>query len=168
MEIKKFKDYLINEADKSHENPEEYIGDVLLQLKNKLEKIFTEESIEKDSEISFKQMGIKLESIEICNFSKMYDSLQIKYSDDKNYYTIFFIIKLDQAMDGKVPSEKSIKKCFIKFRKYELKDLKFIGKMSKEVNIEDINKDMLISIKDEFDNKYGINDDDDLKIEFEE
>ncbi len=167
MKVYKFNEYKINEeAEKSHENPEEYIGNKLHQIKKKMEKIFSEESIEEESEISFKQMGIKLESIEISMFSKMYDSLQIKYSDDKNLYSLFFIIKLDQAMDGKVPSESSIKKCFVKLRKYRIKNIDLIGKISKEIDIDSINKELLVSLKAELDEKYLDEDDDDLKIEY--
>lgn len=168
MDIKKFKDFHLNEAEKSHENPEEYIGNKLDQIKHKVDKMFAEDSVEENDPISFKEMGLKLESSEICKFSKMYDSLQVKYSDDKFFYSIYFIIKLDQAMNGKTPSEDSIKKCFVKFRKYRIKDVELIGKISKEVEIKDINKELLISLKDDLDKKFDDNNEDDFKIEFEE
>lgn len=167
MKIKKFNDFSLLESKESHENPEEYVADVLTQIKFKIAKMFEEEPTEKTDEISFKKMGIRLESIEICNYSKMYDSLQVKWSDDTYYYNAIFMIKLSQAMNGKTPSEENIKKCFVKFRKYKIKDVEFIGKISKEIEIKDINKDLFINLKDELDKKYG-GDEDELKIELGE
>lgn len=168
MKIKRYNEFnIMNEDgnDKFFENPEEYINDKLSDLKIKIEKFFEPSKKEESDDVSnFKRLGLKLEASEISNNSKLYDSLQIKFSDEKNFYSLYIMIQLENALKDKQASDK-IEECYVKFKKYDNQTSDIIGKISKNVKIDDINKDFLIELKSELDKKIG--GDEDLEIEFE-
>ena len=61
-----------------------------------------------------------------------------------------------------------IKKCYVKFKKYNIEqDFNLVGEISKTVDIKDINDDFLVSLKIELDDEYG-DETEDLDIETEE
>ncbi len=176
--VKKFLEYIKEELD----TPENLVEMRLNELKRRLDKIFeyeilddgdvkSPEDLEKvdTSKLSFKDLGIELESSDVSKYSKLYDSLTIKFSDDEYTYTLIIMIDLKEVVnddnndDHKVPED--IKNCYIKFKKYSLDRLsEIIGQITKTVKIDDINEDFLIELKIEIDDKFG---EEELKIETE-
>lgn len=182
MRIYKFTDYIKEEF---NDTPEEYIGTALNKLKRKIEKMFEfQEDVEEDSEtknktvkqakeggkedkMSFKDLGVRLESSEISKYSKLYDSLTVKFSDDVAFYTLIIMIDLKEALP-KDPnsdfSDKDIKKCYIKFKKYDIDVFEIIGQITKNVEIKKIDEEFLINLKIELDEDFG-SEEEEFKIE---
>jgi hypothetical protein len=118
-----------------------------------------------------------LESSEISKYSKLHDSLTIKFSDDQNTYTLIIMIDLKEATnsnnkeggeddESKDKSPEDIEKCYIKFKKYSLDKLsEVVGQITKNVKIDDLDENFLIDLKIELDEKFG--DEDEFKIETE-
>lgn len=166
MKIKRFYEFRTNESDDFSENPEEYVNDKLHDLKLKIDKYFNPDQKEESDDLSnFKRIGLKLDNSEISKYSKLYDSLQIKFSDDTNFYSLYIMIQLENALKDKEATD-DISECYIKFKKYDNQSTELIGKLSKNVKIKDINKDFIISLKSELDKKIGDNGEDDLQIEY--
>ena len=174
MKIHKFTDYIKEEF---NDTPEEYIATALTKLKRKIEKMFEfQEEAEEESEnkkktvkqakesgkekdkMSFKDLGVRIESSEMSKYSKLYDSLTVKFSDDSAFYTLIIMIDLKEALP-KDPnadfSDKEIKKCYIKFKKYDLDVFEIIGQITKNTEIEKIDEEFLINLKIELDEDFG-------------
>jgi hypothetical protein len=168
MKIVKYIEFIKEEL---HDTPENYIATVLNKLKRKLDKIFDydikdepnkvlkPEELEKvDSDkMSLKDLNVRLESSEVSKYSKLYDSLTIKFSDDNNTYTLIIMIDIKQALP-KDPEKDfdidDIEECYIKFKKYDLDTFEIIGQLSKNVKISKIDEDFLIDLKIELDDKF--------------
>jgi len=181
MKIRKFIEFITEEL---NDTPESYIETALKQLQNKIGKMFEDQiemederegniSIEdaksnsKGKKISFKDLGVQLESSEISKYSKLYDSLTIKFSDSNSTYNMLLLIDLKDAMPkdpDKDFSYKDIESCFIKFKKYDLQTFEVIGQMTKNVKIKDIDEEFLVDLKIELDEDFS---DDDEKLEIE-
>ena len=185
--IRKYMEFITEMND----TPESYVSVVLSQLKRKIDEMFDfqeegEESSEpqqteksksfnqaksdhKDkSKINFKDLGITLNSSEISKYSKMYDSLTVKFSDDNATYNLFIAIDLKEAIP-KDPSQTfdsdDIKKCYIKFKKYDKDKIsEVLGQLTDNVDIDKIDEQFLIDLKIKMDEKFG---GDEEKIEFE-
>lgn len=180
MKIRKFIEFIKEEF---NDTPETYIETALGQIKKKIEKMFEfegqeedsmgepeakpknksvkaakEEGISKDKSMTFKDLGVRLESAEISKYSKQYDNLTVKFSDDEATYNLFIMIELKEAMPKEPDADFSIddiEKCYIKFKKYDLDTFDVIGQITKNVNIKDINEEFLINLKIELDDKFG-------------
>lgn len=181
MKIFKYSEYISEEL---QDTPENYVSTALNQLKRKLDKIFDNESkdpnkvltpkeLEKvdSNKMSFKDLGVRLESSEISKYSKLYDSLTIKFTDDANTYTLIIMIDIKEAIPEKEEEEKDfdiddIEKAYIKFKKYNLDTFEIIGQLSKNVKIKDINEEFLIDLKIELDEKFS-DDEEEFEIETE-
>jgi hypothetical protein len=168
MKIVKYIEFIKEEL---HDTPENYVATVLNKLKRKLDKIFDydikdesdkvlkPEELEKvDSDkMSLKDLNVRLESSEVSKYSKLYDSLTIKFSDDNNTYTLIIMIDIKQALP-KDPEKDfdidDIEECYIKFKKYDLDTFEIIGQLSKNVKISKIDEDFLIDLKIELDDKF--------------
>lgn len=187
MKIIKFLDYIKEGID----TPESMVEMRLKEIKSKLDKVFDydvevpdedvvlrPEDLEKTKgdKLTLKELGIELESSEISKYSKLYDSLTIKFSDDQNTYTLIIMIDLKEATNSnnneededevKDKSPEDIEKCYIKFKKYSLDKLsEIVGQITKTVDIDDLDEDFLIDLKIELDEKFG--DEDEFKIETE-
>jgi hypothetical protein len=183
MKIRKFVDFINEEL---NDTPESYIETALKQLQKKIGDMF-EDQVDLESEkekegnisimkakgkgkekkLSFKDLGVQLESSEISKYSKLYDSLTIKFSDADATYNMLLLIDLKDAMP-KDPTKdfsfEDIETCFIKFKKYNLDTFEVIGQMTKNVKIKDIDENFLVELKIELDEKFG---DDDEKLEIE-
>jgi hypothetical protein len=181
MKIIKFIEFIKEEF---NDTPEEYIATALTKLKRKIEKMFEfqeeegeesekktvrqakEKGKEKDK-ISFKDLGVRLESSEMSKYSKLYDSLTIKFSDDSAFYALIIMIDLKEALP-KDPnadfSDKEIKKCYIKFKKYDIDVFEIIGQITKNAEIEKIDEEFLINLKIELDEDFG-GEEEEFKIE---
>lgn len=176
MKIRKYTDFINEEL---NDTPESYIEVALKQIKKKIDKMFEfqeQESNEEPSEensksikrakaeakdkskMSLKDLGVRLESSEISKYSKMYDNLTVKFSDDSATYNLYLAIDIKEALpkDPNVDfSYEDIEKCFIKFKKYDLDTFEVIGQITKNVEIKDIDEDFLVDLKIEIDDKFG-------------
>lgn len=182
MKIRKFIEFINEEF---NDTPESYIETALKQLQKKIGKMFEDQidseeiddsekpslkkakSKGKEKKLSFKDLGVQLESSEISKYSKMYDSLTIKFSDANATYNMLLLIDLKDGM-AKEPEKdfsfEDIESCFIKFKKYDLDTFEVIGQMTKNVKIKDIDETFLVDLKIELDEKFG---DEEEKLEIE-
>jgi hypothetical protein len=177
-----------------NDTPESYVEVALKQIKRKIDKMFefqenedqpedqsmSEEddnsksvkrakSESKDrSKMSLKDLGVRLESSEISKYSKMYDNLTVKFSDDDATYNLYIAIDLKEALPKDATKDfsyKDIEKCYIKFKKYDLDTFEVIGQITKNVEIKKIDEEFLIDLKIEMDDEFG--DEEEFKIETE-
>ena len=187
MKIRKFTEFINEEF---NDTPESYIETALNQIKRKVDKMFDyqddSESIEDNSEekgsiskaksnskdnskITFKDLGIRLDSSEISKYSKMYDSLTIKFSDSGSSYNLLISIDIKEGIP-KNPEEdfsfEDIENCFVKFKKYDLDTFEVIGQITKNIKTKDIDEEFIIDLKIELDDKFG-EEDEKLEIETE-
>lgn len=184
MKIIKFFDYIKEELT---DTPESYTLTLLKKIKSNIDKMFDFQEGESEEEqdvrdvkkinkiskkskekMSFEDLGVRLESSEISKFSKMYDSLTVKFSDDSNTYTLIIMIDMKEATP-KDPNKDftidDIKKCYIKFKKYDLDTFEVIGQISKNVEVKSIDEDFLIDLKIEIDEQFGDEDKEEFEIE---
>jgi hypothetical protein len=180
MKIKKFVDFVNEEF---NDTPETYIESTLRQIKKKIDNMFEfqegdkeesgekdkkpkiksvsaakEEGIGKQKSMTFKDLGVRLESSEISKYSKQYDNLTVKFSDDEATYNLYIMIELKEALPkdpDKDFSNDDIEKCYIKFKKYNLDTFEIIGQITKNVKIKNIDEEFLINLKIELDDKFG-------------
>lgn len=177
MKIIKYLEYI---KENLTDTPESYIASKLKKLKNRLDKIFDyylEDDADKiintvqfdnikSEDLSFKDMGVILDSSEISKYSALYDSLTVKFSDEMYAYTLIVMIDIKEG----IPKGKEnnfgiddVKKAYVKFKKYDLDDFDLIGQIDKkDVNIKDIDEKFLIDLKIEIDKDF---DDEDFEIE---
>lgn len=179
MKIIKFLEFIKEGLD----TPESLVEMRLKEIKNRLDQVFQYQEVsDEDSEdifrrpedlikvkgdkLTFKDLGIKAEDSEISKYSKMYDTLTIKFSDDENTYTLIIMIDLKEVINGDPDEQKEegddtkssedIKNCLIKFKKYSLDKLSEMDQLpTKTVKIDDIDEDFLIDLKIELDDKFG-------------
>lgn len=186
MKIIKFTEFIKEEL--INDTPESYIELALKQLKKKIDKMFefqeyenpeSEESEEgksirkakaesKGKKMSFKDLGVRLESSEISKYSKMYDNLTVKFSDPNAWYNLYIAIDLKDALPkdaNKDFSYEDIEKCYIKFKKYDANTDDVVGQITKNVEIKKIDEEFLIDLKIEIDDKFG--DEEEFEIETE-
>lgn len=183
MKIIKYSEFIKEEL---QDTPESYIEIALNQIKRKIDKMFEfqeDEEVEegeisteaakkaskKKNNLSLKDLGVRLESSEISKYSKLYDSLNVKFSDDLATYNLYISIDLKEALpkeEDKDFSYDDIEKCFIKFKKYDLDTFEVIGQLTKNVEIKKIDEDFLINLKIELDDKFG-DEGEEFKIETE-
>jgi hypothetical protein len=169
------------------DTPEQYVFNALSKLKNKLEKMFAHAEADKEGEIkrfgepekkegeggegmTFKDLGLQLQSLELSKYSKIYDNIKMKFSDEKYLYDILFTIDLKDAVpedEEKDFSDNDIENCYIKFKKYDADTFNLIGQITKTVKLKDINEEMLINLKIELDDEYG-GEEEEFSLETEE
>ena len=182
MKIRKYADFINEEI--INDTPESYIEIALRQIKKKIDKMFDfqegeniesseqeesnkeEKSIQrakaegdkKKSKMTFKDLGVRLESSEISKYSKMYDNLTVKFSDDEATYNLFIAIDIKDALPKDATKDfsyKDIKMCYIKFKKYNLDTFEVVGQITKNVEIDKIDEEFLIDLKIEMDDEFG-------------
>jgi hypothetical protein len=191
MKIRKYADFINEEI--INDTPESYIEIALKQIKRKIDKMFefqeNEEQPEdqpidsednkksikrakaesKDrSKMSLKDLGVRLESSEISKYSKMYDNLTVKFSDDAATYNLYLAIDLKDALPKDATKDFSyedIKTCYIKFKKYDLDTFEVIGQITKNIEIKKIDEEFLVDLKIEMDDEFG--DEEEFEIETE-
>jgi hypothetical protein len=176
MKIVKFIEFINEEL---NDTPESYVEIALKQIKKKIDRMFEfqEEGdysddgepesktvkkakidSRKKSDMTFKDLGVRLESSEISKYSKLYDSLTVKFTDDSGTYSLFIAIDLKDALPkdpAKDYSYDQIEKCYIKFKKYDLDTFEVIGQLTKNVEIKKIDEEFLINLKIELDDTFG-------------
>jgi hypothetical protein len=185
MKVRKFIEFIKEEL---QDTPETYISTLLQKLKVKIDKMFEDQMPDADNgggkeksikqakadskqkdKMSFKDLGIRLESSEISKYSKMYDSLTITFTDDKNMYTLILMIDIKEGIPkdpNKDFSIDDIEKCYIKFKKYDIDKFDIIGQISKNVEVKKVDEEFIIDLKIELDEMFG-DEDDEFKIETE-
>lgn len=187
MKIRKFIDFINEEF---NDTPESYIDTALKLIKKKIDKMFEDaeaspegdeneepkkKSIKQakadsrgDSGVSLKDLGVRLESSEISKYSEMYDNLVVKFTDDNATYNLLIMIDIKEAIP-KDPeadySHEDIKKCYIKFKKYNLDTFEVIGQLTKNVDIKSIDEEFLVNLKIELDDMFGDDDEEEFEIE---
>ena len=184
MKIRKFYDFINEEL--MNDTPESYVETVLHQLKLKIDKMFEEQEEEpseedeksilqakkdskKKNKMSFKDLGISLDSNEVSKYSKLYDSLTVKFSDNlDSWYTLIIMIDIKEALPKDATKDfkvEDIKMAYVKFKKYDANTDDLVGQISKNVEIKKIDEDFLVDLKIEIDDKFG--DEEKLEIETE-
>ena len=178
MKIIKYTEF-INE-DNYQDTPEEYVKTALIKLKKKLDSFFEESEEEGDEKevmtmtqakkkgkdknseegkLSFKELNVKLESSELSKYSAIFDSITIKYSDPEFLYNLFVTIPLSSGISTdktKDFSDKEIKECSYKFKKYDVNNFELLGQIGpKTIEIDKIDEDFLVNLKIELDDEYG-------------
>lgn len=149
------------------DTPETYIHTALTKLKKRIERMFTsaevvdgevkrfdqvegEEKKEK-GEMSFQDLGLQLQSLELSKYSKSYDNVKLKFSDEEFLYDMTFTIDLRDALPKdkeKDYSDDDVKKCQVKFKKYSLDDFELVsGPLVKTAEIDKIKEEYLIELK---------------------
>jgi len=142
------------EAEESSEdNPEE-----VMTFKKALEK--GEEKGSKDG-LNLSELGAKLESCELSRYSTQYDSLTIKFSDQEGWYNVFLTIPLEGVIEDMKENEegdysdKDIKDCSIKFKKYNV-DNELVGQLGPtKYKMSEIDETFFVNLKIEVDDEYG-------------
>lgn len=188
MKIIKYSQF-INE-DNYHDTPEEYVKTALIKLKKRIDSFFEEASQEKSDEkevmtmakaqkkgeekkkeegkLSFKELNVNLESSELSKYSAIYDSITIKYSDPEFLYNLFITIPVTAGINPdktKDFSDKEIKQCSYKFKKYDINNFELLGQIGpKTIDIDKVDEDFLVSLKIELDEEFGS---DTEELEFE-
>ena len=174
MNIIKFTDF-INEN--VFDSPEEYIKIRLNKLKVRIEKFFEtseesedsvvkmsdalkrgEEKDQKDSKLSLSELGFNLETSEFSKYSSMNDSIKLIFTDADARYDLYISIPLEEALvkdKSKEFTDKDIKKCFVKFKKYNGEDFVILGQISKNAEIDNIDEDFLVQLKIELEEQFG-------------
>jgi hypothetical protein len=166
MKIIKFSEFI---TEKIHDTPESYISTVLNRLRTKIVNMF--EKDDSDEEVSFQDLNVNLESADVSKYSKLYDSLTVKFSDQDFAYTMIIIIDIKEAIPEDLDKNfdiDDIKNCYIKFKKYDLDHFDLIGNIDKNIEIKNIDKEFIIDLKLELDETFGLDDGiDELGIETE-
>lgn len=194
MKIRKYSEFINEEI--MNDTPESYVEIALNQLKKKIDKMFEFQEGESDvnepsdelekekakgksiqkakdeskdkSKMSLKDLGVRLDSSEVSKYSKMYDSLTIKFTDDNATYNLYIAIDIKDAIPKDATKDFSyedIEKCYIKFKKYDLDTFEVIGQITKNIEIKKIDEEFLIDLKIEIDDKFG--DEEEFEIETE-
>jgi hypothetical protein len=176
MKIQRFSQYS-EKLNEMNDTPESYITTALNKLKRKVDKMFayldgktqggkilTPEGLEKvdPKDITFKDLGLHLDSSEVSKYSKLYDSFTIKFRDANNAYTMIVMIGIEEAMPEESEEQfgqDNIENAYIKFKKYGSEGMDLIGQMDKNVKIKDIDEAFLIDLKIELDDEYDENED---------
>lgn len=184
MKIIRYNQFINEEL---NDTPESYISVCLNQIKRKIDTMFEFQESAPDDEnmpksksimkakadsrdktsLNFKDLGVRLESSEISKYSKLYDSLTVKFTDDNATYNLLISIDIKEALPNGDEdfSYKDIKKCYIKFKKYDLDTFEVLGQITKNVEMDKINEEFIINLKIELDEEFG--DDEEFKIETE-
>jgi len=176
--IYRFNEYILE--DNQFETPETYVSLVLKKLKTQIDSIFDydygeklDEPEEVDSgkkpeqarvnkkdsdKLSFKDLGVSLQSSDISKYSKMNDNLTIKFVDSEFAYTLIVFVDIEDATPGDDDKDfgvDDVKKCYIKFKKYDLDNFDLLGQITKNIKIKDIDETFLINLKIELDENFG-------------
>ena len=165
--------------------PEQYLENVLRKLKTKFEKMFSydyaeggevkkfgevQKEEEKKEKMSLKDFNLELQSCEFSKYSKIFDNLRVKFSDEQFLYDLLITVDLKDAVPKDQEEDFStddIKECQLKFKKYDADNFELIGQLTKTVEIEKIDEELLVELKLEIDKDFG-EEEEEFEIETEE
>jgi hypothetical protein len=169
MKIIKFTEYLKEGMD---ETPESHAEQALKTIKEKIMKIFPEDSEEPeedeiisfsqakskgekkaaaDKKISFADYGTSLVDAEI---SRIASTLSCKLDDGENWYSIIFTIDLKDAVQKDLTKDfgsEDIENCKVKIKRYNSADQLIKELPKKTVKVDEVDEDMLVKLKIEVD-----------------
>jgi hypothetical protein len=151
--IKKFKDFLLESLS---DVPESFVEQRLKEIESKLKNMFDFDKVE-NGEIkkfgesgkssAFKNLNLELQSLELSKYSKSYDNVKLKFSDEEFLYDFTFTIDLKDAVPKEGEEDftaEKIEDCHVKFKKYsQAENFDKIGELQETVKIDDINEDLL-------------------------
>lgn len=150
--------------------PQTYVETALRNLEQRLRSMFEVDKAEdgkvkrfgeiKDKdrrekgELSFKDLGLELQSLELSKYSKVYDNVKLKFNDEEFLYDITFTINLKDAVPQDTTKDfddSEIENCQVIFKKYDLDNFKLVlGPKSKTAKISDIDEEFLVKLKVDF------------------
>ena len=181
MKISKFQDFIREFTD----TPESYIETALKVLKKKIDSMFEEEAAEpeeekgsiakaranskKSSKMTFKDLGVTLDSSEISKYSKVRDSLTVKFSDPEATYALIISFDIKDGISKEPEKDFSfedVQACFLKFKKYDIDTFEVVGQLTKNAEAKEIDEDYLVDLKIELDDMFG-EEEEGLEIETE-
>jgi len=180
--VYRFYEYL---RENMNDVPEKYVENVLRKLKTKFEKMFAFDTAvdgevkkfgevskeeEKKEKVSLKDFNLELQSCEFSKYSKVFDNLRVKFSDEQYLYDLLVTIDLKDAVPtepDKDFTDDDIKTCQVKFKKYDVDTFELLGEMTKTVDVKDVNEDLLVELKIQIDKEYG-EEEEEFEIETEE
>lgn len=185
MKIVKYKQFILENMEEevapestgggvsNTDTAETYSNTLLSKLKRKVELMFDEEQIKKmsdndKSKPTFAEYNITLDDIELS--TQPSDRLSFTFSDDGFYYKVYIEVKIkdvakdiSEVEDGGDFNIKDIKKCYLKFKKYDKNNDEVVGQVDKNLKVNDFDEEYLINLKIEIDDDFG--DDDGFEIE---
>jgi len=181
VSIKKYRDFLITE---SAVEPETIIKQKLDQIELKINKLFDLESkgteeVKKFAEVENEEetktsdafRNLEKQSLERSQFSKTYKSLKLIFSDESFRYDLTFSIDLEKAApkDGQPVDPETIEDCQVEIKRYSLdEDSKVVGRIQKDVKLDDINEKMFEDLLAELEKDYPTDEEvDEWQIETE-
>lgn len=169
MRIIRYKEFILEHTD----TVETYSNTLLTKLKRKIEAMFNEEDIQqmKDKDKpTFKEYGMTLDNCEIS--TKPHDRLSFRFSDDGYYYQVYIEIKvadvtkdISEVGEDEDFSDDKIKKCYLKFKKYDKNTDEVVGQLDKNVDVKNIDEEYFINLKIEIDEEFGNDDSEKFEIE---
>jgi hypothetical protein len=144
------------EETEMEESPEEESPDRVLKMGDALKKGEEKKEREESGKISFSDLGLNLESSEISKYSSLYDNLVVKFSDSEFMYNLYITIPIGEAVpkNDKGVTPENIKMCYIKFKKYDLKNFDLIGQITRNVEIKKVDEEYLVQLKIELDDEF--------------
>ena len=157
------------------DTPESYVESALKKLENRLRGMFESDKAEngevkrygehKDKDrkekgdMSFKDLNLELQSLELSKYSKVYDNVKLIFSDENFRYDVTFTVDLKDAVpedDTKDFSDKDIENCQVKFKKYDTDgNFNLVGNLTKTAKLSEIDEEYLINLKIELDENGG-------------
>ncbi|NBO22918.1 hypothetical protein EBU94_06240, partial [bacterium] len=137
QKIYRYSQYIRESDEVLQLTPQTYIETKLRDLEQRLRNMFEVTNVEEggkikrygeikgkeEGEVNFQDLGLELQSLELSKYSKVYDNVKLKFSDEEFLYDITFTINLKDAVpkDPKKDfSDKDIKECQVIFKKYDL------------------------------------------------
>lgn len=173
--IKKFKEFLLENLSVT---PESLVEQRLKEIESKLKSMFDFDKVEngeiqrfgeKEKSSVFKNLNLELQSLEMSKYSKSYDNVKLKFSDEEFLYDFTFTIDLKDAVpeEGEEDfSAEKIENCSVKFKKYsQAENFDKIGELQETVKIDDIDEDLLSDLLAKLEGKSP--EEEEFKIETE-
>jgi restriction endonuclease Mrr len=172
--IKKFKDFLL---ENSSDVPESFVEQRLKEIESKLKNMFQFDKVEngeikkfgdKEQSSVFKNLNLELQSLELSKYSKSYDNVKLKFSDEEFLYDFTFTIDLKDAVPQEGEEDftaEKIENCSVKFKKYSQENFEKVGELQKTIKIDDISEDLLSEMLAELEGKSP--EEEEFKIETE-
>ena len=171
MKVQKYIEYLVLEG----ATPENYMDQVLVGIKSRLDPVFDEEKVKKLKD--FKNANLRLlNDPSPDDWAATSRSLKYKFTDDDTQvYILTITVDLKDAV-SQTPDQdyktSDLKKVIVKFDKYSNKDgsLEIVDKlMDRTVEPEEINPDFLIKLKVDLDNgKTEAQEEEEFSIDIED
>ena len=150
--------------------PQAYVESALRNLEQRIRAMFQIDKAEdgkvkrfgeiKDKDrrekgkLSFQDLGLELQSLELSKYSKVFDNVKLKFNDEEFLYDITFTINMKDAVpqdSTKDFDDSEIENCQIIYKKYDLDDFRLVvGPKNKTAKIKDIDEEFLIKLKVDF------------------